>query len=220
MTLYLRRGFAASARHFICPGSGPLRSGSRFRQKCLFGRSVLERDDFSSNRHPAPTSWIAAGASESTGRPRAIVARPGSLPRPSPRQDFLLRSGNETLALRLLARELTLSSDRLRLFPVGPLGRLLIEAPPFHLAEDAFALHLLLQDPKRLVDVVVADENLQGMLPSLAGAGGRTRAGVTALATSAKRSVKRVPATGEPAAGAHAPCQYIRDQGAVIDRRG
>jgi hypothetical protein len=29
-----------------------------------------------------------------------------------------------------------------------------------HLAEDAFALHLLLQRPQRLVDIVVTDENL------------------------------------------------------------
>lgn len=106
------------------------------------------------------SAWRAL---ESRGRARTVGASRGSLPGPSPRQDFLLRRGNETFALRLLASELALSSDRLRLFPLRPLGRLLITAPPFHLAEDAFALHLLLQDPKRLVDVVVADENLQGM---------------------------------------------------------
>ena len=32
-------------------------------------------------------------------------------------------------------------------------------AAELHLAEDAFALHLLLQHPERLVDIVVADEN-------------------------------------------------------------
>jgi hypothetical protein len=33
-------------------------------------------------------------------------------------------------------------------------------AAEFHFAEDAFALHLLLQRLQRLVDVVVSDENL------------------------------------------------------------
>ena len=30
----------------------------------------------------------------------------------------------------------------------------------FHLAEDAFALHFLLQRPEGLIDIVVTDENL------------------------------------------------------------
>ena len=33
-------------------------------------------------------------------------------------------------------------------------------AAELHLAEETFALHLLLQRPKGLVDIVVADENL------------------------------------------------------------
>jgi hypothetical protein len=33
-----------------------------------------------------------------------------------------------------------------------------------HLAEDAFALHLLLQHPEGLVDIVVTDENLHVMI--------------------------------------------------------
>jgi hypothetical protein len=113
----------------------------------------------------ARRQWIAPRASEAAGWPRMIGAGSGSLPRPSPRQDFFLRSGNETLALRLLARELALPSDRLRLFSGSPLRRLLVEAPPLHLPEDAFALHLLLQGPKCLIDVVVANENLQGNVP-------------------------------------------------------
>src|SRR5262249_35241693 len=35
-----------------------------------------------------------------------------------------------------------------------------IEAPPLHFAEHAFPLHFLLQDPKSLIDVVIADEDL------------------------------------------------------------
>jgi hypothetical protein len=37
----------------------------------------------------------------------------------------------------------------------------------FHFAEDAFALHLLLQSLQSLVDVVVANENLQAVSPDL-----------------------------------------------------
>ena len=32
----------------------------------------------------------------------------------------------------------------------------------FHFAEDAFTLHLLFQGFKRLIDIVVADQNLHG----------------------------------------------------------
>ena len=37
-------------------------------------------------------------------------------------------------------------------------------APEFHLAEDAFPLHLLLQRLQRLVDIVVANDDLQRRL--------------------------------------------------------
>ena len=40
-------------------------------------------------------------------------------------------------------------------------------AAQLHFAEDAFALHLLFQGFERLIDVVVADENLQGIGPVL-----------------------------------------------------
>jgi hypothetical protein len=43
-------------------------------------------------------------------------------------------------------------------------GEALDQAPAqLHLAEDALALHLLLQDLKRLVDIVVTDENLHAV---------------------------------------------------------
>ena len=40
------------------------------------------------------------------------------------------------------------------------LGGLLVVTAELHLAEDTFALHLLLQDAQRLIDIVFADENL------------------------------------------------------------
>jgi len=36
-------------------------------------------------------------------------------------------------------------------------------AAELHLAEDAFALHFLLQHPESLVDIVVPDENLHAL---------------------------------------------------------
>jgi hypothetical protein len=71
--------------------------------------------------------------------------------------------------LRLLARELAGTAHGLCLLARRPLGGLFIESPLLHLPEDALALHLLFQSPKSLVDVVVADKNLQGMFPSLVG---------------------------------------------------
>jgi hypothetical protein len=39
-------------------------------------------------------------------------------------------------------------------------------AAELHLAENALALHLLLQRLEGLVDIVIADENLQAKVPS------------------------------------------------------
>src|SRR6476660_3887821 len=78
-------------------------------------------------------------------------------------EQLLLRIGDESLADRLLACQLPAAADRFGLFPVLPLGRLFVGLALLHLAKHAFALHFLFQDAERLVDVVVANENLQGM---------------------------------------------------------
>ena len=41
-----------------------------------------------------------------------------------------------------------------------PFRRFLVVTPQLHLAEHAFALHLLLERLQRLVDIVIADKNL------------------------------------------------------------
>jgi hypothetical protein len=74
---------------------------------------------------------------------------------------FLSRVRQKTFALGLFAGQLAHTADGFVLLPVSPLGRLLVKSPLLHFAEDSFALHFLLQVPKRLVDVVVAYENLQ-----------------------------------------------------------
>jgi len=65
--------------------------------------------------------------------------------------------------LRLLARELTRAADGFRPFAYRSLGWLFKEPALLHLPEDAFALHFLFQDAECLIDIVVADEDLQRM---------------------------------------------------------
>src|SRR5919199_1577658 len=80
----------------------------------------------------------------------------------------------QPLALGALARELAGAADRLGSLARAPLGRLLVMIAKLHLAEDAFALHLLLQRLERLVDIVVADEDLHAFSRSLCVIGHKT----------------------------------------------
>src|SRR5215470_3187630 len=68
--------------------------------------------------------------------------------------------GQQSFALHLLARELAGPADRFRLFPRLLFRWLFVMAAKLHLAENALALHLLLQRLQGLVDVVVANEYL------------------------------------------------------------
>jgi hypothetical protein len=74
--------------------------------------------------------------------------------------DAGLGSRKKTISLRLLAGDFAHATDGFRLFPHSFLGRLLVEAPLFHLAKYALALHPLLEDTQRLIHIVVAHENL------------------------------------------------------------
>src|SRR5215831_18605304 len=66
----------------------------------------------------------------------------------------------QAFALHLLARELAGPADRFRLFPRLLFRWLFIMAAKLHFAENALALHLLLQRLQGLIDVVVANEYL------------------------------------------------------------
>jgi hypothetical protein len=74
-----------------------------------------------------------------------------------------LAGRNETLTLRLFAGELAGAADGLGLLARFADGGFFVSLPQLHLAEDAFALQLLLEDPKGLVDIVVADEDLHAL---------------------------------------------------------
>jgi hypothetical protein len=76
------------------------------------------------------------------------------------------RCGEEAFALCPFARELAHAADRLRLLSRPSLRRLFIESLALHLAEDALALQLLFQHPQGLINVVVANQYLQGLFLS------------------------------------------------------
>jgi hypothetical protein len=67
--------------------------------------------------------------------------------------------------LRELARGLSGAPNGFGLLAGLALGGLLIGLALPHFPEDAFALHLLLQHPQGLIDVVVANEYLQTRSP-------------------------------------------------------
>ncbi len=68
-------------------------------------------------------------------------------------------------ALGALARQLAGAADRLGGFAGAPLGRFLVRAAHFHLAEYALALHLLLERAQGLIDIVVSNDDLDQMSP-------------------------------------------------------
>ena len=66
----------------------------------------------------------------------------------------------EAFALQTLALHLARTTHRFGSLTRAALGRLLKVATKLHFAKDSFALHLLLKRLERLIDIVVANENL------------------------------------------------------------
>src|SRR5579883_3125136 len=73
---------------------------------------------------------------------------------------FFAKRGLVALALQALAHQLARTADGFGALAGAALTGLLVVTAELHLAEDPFALHLLLQDAQRLIDIVFADENL------------------------------------------------------------
>src|SRR5262249_8587033 len=80
-------------------------------------------------------------------------------------EPLLSRIGDETFILGLLARELARATDGFAFPPRRFFRRLLIKSSALHLPEDALPLHLLLQCFERLIDIVVANIDLQFAAP-------------------------------------------------------
>src|SRR4029079_14439550 len=74
----------------------------------------------------------------------------------------------QPFALQPLAGELARTANGCSLFARLLLGGFFVMAAELHLAENALALHLLLERLEGLIDIVVADENLQTDVPFLA----------------------------------------------------
>jgi hypothetical protein len=85
------------------------------------------------------------------------------------RKKFLLRTRiwKKAFALGLFSGEFADSSDRLILLPRRSFRRLLVEPSTLHLPKHTLSLHFLFEDAERLVDVVVANQYLQEVIPSL-----------------------------------------------------
>src|SRR5262245_52222511 len=73
-------------------------------------------------------------------------------------------AASAALALRLLAGKFPRPADGLGLLAGALLGRLFVIVAELHLAEDAFALHLFLQSPQGLIDIVIANDDLHELL--------------------------------------------------------
>lgn len=71
-----------------------------------------------------------------------------------------LRAADDAFALCPLARQLAGAPDGFSLFPRLALGGLLEMVATLHFTEETFTLHLLLQRAKGLLDIVVADDDL------------------------------------------------------------
>jgi hypothetical protein len=72
---------------------------------------------------------------------------------------------NRALALHPLSDQLARPAHGLGLLAGAFLGRFFVELPALHFPEGALALHFLLQRPKGLFDIVVADDDLNQRNP-------------------------------------------------------
>jgi hypothetical protein len=92
----------------------------------------------------------------------------------------------QAFALQLLARQLACAAHGFRLLARLLLGGLFLVTAELHLAENPFALHLLLQRLEGLVDIIIANENLHAASSSMNRIGilGRQRATKGRISTS------------------------------------
>src|SRR5262249_29224782 len=90
--------------------------------------------------------------------------------RPTGRRLPALGHGDQALALGQFPGSLARATDGFRLLAGLALGRLFIRLATLHLTNNALPLHLLLEHPESLIDVVVANEYLQKFSNRVVGA--------------------------------------------------
>src|SRR5262249_13958402 len=93
---------------------------------------------------------------------RSNSERPGRR-RPTRRKLSLFRHRDQAFALGLFPGRLARAPDGFRLLAGLALGRLFIRLAALYLTKNALALHLLLEDPEGLIDIVVANDDLQNV---------------------------------------------------------
>ena len=76
-------------------------------------------------------------------------------------------SGDQTFALGMLARQFASAANCFSLFAGTLFRRLFIKVPQLHFTEDALTLQLLLKSAESLINIVVTDDDLHGLIPFL-----------------------------------------------------
>ena len=75
--------------------------------------------------------------------------------------------GDQTFALGMLARQFAGAANGFSLFAGTLFRRLFIKVPQLHFTEDALTLQLLFQSAESLINIVVTNDDLHGLFPSL-----------------------------------------------------
>ena len=83
------------------------------------------------------------------------------------RNPIVLDFGQEAFTLGALASEFPRTADGFSFLARFPFGRLFEMIAALHLPEETFALHLLLERFQRLIDVVIADHDLNDLKLSI-----------------------------------------------------
>jgi hypothetical protein len=112
----------------------------------------------------AEPATSAATCARRAARTAATAAWAASATRTAACNDRLARE--QAFTLQILAGQLAGATDGFRLFARPLFRRFLEMSAELHLAEYALALQLFLERLQSLIDVVVADENLQAVVSS------------------------------------------------------
>src|SRR5579875_94540 len=164
------------------PGSRPLLEAERKGTRACFAMARMIARSSPVRPHPPVAAVMrrigaSYGRDELAGRPdRPVTGRTGVAPitflRKTTKAEgsgvktaLAARAGarfgrKQPFALHLLARELARAADRFRSFPCLPFRGFFVMAAQLHLAENALALHLLLERLQGLVNIVVTNKDL------------------------------------------------------------